>query len=89
MFWSVLQQVTHTVLILFNIKYALYAGTAAVNINGQTLHSTFGFSFGNEHYSLPDQQRDNKRENIKNLWFLIIDEVSMVKADQVSLVCIN
>ena len=55
-----------------------------MNINGQTLHSTFSFSFGDDHYSLPDQKRDIKRAMFKNLQFLIIDEVSMVKADQVS-----
>ena len=57
-------------------------GTAAVNIGGQTLHSTFGFSFGDEHYSLPDKTRDIKRTQFKNLQFLIIDEISMVRADQ-------
>ena len=56
-------------------------GTAAANIRGQTLHSTFGFSFGNEHYSLSDKIRDEKRSNLKNLRFVIIDEISMVKAD--------
>ena len=56
-------------------------GTAAANIRGQTLHSTFGFSFGNEHYSLSDKKRDEKRTNLKNLRFVIIDEISMVKAD--------
>ena len=35
-------------------------GTAAVNIKGQTLHSTFGFTFGDQHYSLPDKTRDLK-----------------------------
>ena len=57
-------------------------GSAAVNINGVTLHSAFGFTFGNEHFSLPDKTRDIKRNLYKNLKFLIIDEVSMVKADQ-------
>ena len=57
-------------------------GMAAVNIKGQTLHSAFGFSFGDEHYSLADKTRDIKRTTFKNLRFLIIDEVSMVKADQ-------
>ena len=56
-------------------------GTAAANIRGQTLHSTFGFSFGNEHFSLSDKIRDEKRTNLKNLRFVIIDEISMVKAD--------
>ena len=57
-------------------------GTAAVNIQGQTLHSAFGFTFGDQHYSLSDKNRDTKRSIFKNLRFLIIDEVSMVKADQ-------
>ena len=57
-------------------------GTAAINIKGQTLHSAFGFTFGDEHYSLSDKTRDTKRATFKNLRFLIIDEVSMVKADQ-------
>ena len=57
-------------------------GTAAVNIKGQTLHSTFRFSFGDEHYSLADKTRDIKRTTFKNLRSLVIDEVSMVKADQ-------
>ena len=35
-------------------------GTAAANIRGQTLHTAFGFSFGNEHYSLSDKKRDKK-----------------------------
>ena len=57
-------------------------GSAAVNVNGVTLHSAFGFTFGNEHFSLPDKTRDTKRNIYKNLKFLIIDEISMVKADQ-------
>ena len=57
-------------------------GTAAVNIKGQTLHSAFSFTFGDEHYSLSDKTRDTKRTIFKNLRFLIIDEISMVKADQ-------
>ena len=57
-------------------------GTAAVNIQGQTLHSTFGFDFGNDHYSLPDKTRDTNRALFKNLRFLIVDEISMMKADQ-------
>ena len=57
-------------------------GTAAVNIQGQTLHSTFGLDFGNDHYTLPDKTRDKKRALFKNLRFLIVDEISMMKADQ-------
>ena len=57
-------------------------GTAAINIKGQTLHSAFGFTFGDEHYSLSDKTRDTKRAKFKNLRFIIIDEISMVKSDQ-------
>ena len=56
-------------------------GTAAANIKGQTLHSTFGFNFGNEHFSLSDKRRDEKRSQLQNLRVVIIDEISMVKSD--------
>ena len=56
-------------------------GTAAANIKGQTLHTAFGFNFGNEHFSLSDKKRDEKRCQLKNLKFVIIDEISMVKFD--------
>ena len=58
-----------------------FCGTAASNIDGQTLHSTFGFSFSNAFYSLSDKQRDEKRAILKNLKLVIIDEISMVKVD--------
>ena len=55
--------------------------TAASNIDGQTLHSSFGFSFDNKHYSLSDKIRDEKRAALRNLKIVIIDEISMVKSD--------
>ena len=58
-----------------------FTGTAASNIEGQTLHASFGFSFDNNHYSLSDKSRDQRRAALKNLRIVIIDEVSMVKAD--------
>ena len=48
-------------------------GTAAANIKGQTLHSAFGFNFGNEHFSLSDKKRDEKRSQLHNLKAVIID----------------
>ena len=57
-------------------------GTAASNVRGQTMHSAFGFNFGNEHFSLSDKVRDKKRNLLKNLKLVIIDEFSMVKSDQ-------
>ena len=60
---------------------AAFTGTAASNIDGQTLHGSFGFSYDNNHYSLNDKVRDKKRAAMKNLKLVIIDEISMVKAD--------
>ena len=51
------------------------------NIEGQTLTSAFHFQFGNKHYSLSDKQRDKTKLALKNLKIVIIDEISMVKAD--------
>ena len=52
-------------------------------IEGMTLHSTFGFDFGNKHYSLSDKIRDARKNILKNLKMIIIDEISMVKADMI------
>ena len=60
---------------------AAFTGTAASNIEGQTLHTSFGFSFDNKFYSLSDKIRDQKRAALRNLKTVIIDEISMVKAD--------
>ena len=58
-----------------------FTGTASSNIDGQTLHASFGFPFDNKFYSLSDKSRDQKRTVLKNLKIVIIDEVSMVKSD--------
>ena len=58
-----------------------YTGAAACNVGGQTLHSLFGFNFGNEYMSLSDKLRDVKRTMFSNLSILIIDEISLVDAD--------
>ena len=60
-----------------------FTGTAASNIEGQTLHTSFSLNFDNKHYSLSDKQRDEKRAIFKNLKILVIDEVSMVKSDMI------
>ena len=56
-------------------------GCAAANIEGQTLHGTFGLPFHNEFIGLPDKKRDQKIIQMRNLKLLIIDEISLVKAD--------
>ena len=60
---------------------ATFTGAAACIISGQTLHSAFAFNFGNEMFSLSDKDRDKKRTLLRNLQLVIIDEMSMVKAD--------
>ena len=60
---------------------ASFTGAAASLIEGMTLHSAFGFDFGNKHYSLSDRTRDARKNILKKLKVIIIDEISMVKAD--------
>ncbi len=63
-------------------KMAILAptGVAAVNINGQTIHSFFGFK---PDITLAKVNRvsGNRRDLYKNLDTIIIDEISMVRAD--------
>ena len=47
-------------------------GAAASIIDGQTMHSLFNFSFGNEFFSLSDKIRDEKRLLYQNLNIIII-----------------
>ena len=63
------------------ILITAFTGCAAANVDGMTLHSAFNFHFGNEFISLGDKTRDEKREHLKNLKMVIIDELSMIKAD--------
>ena len=58
-----------------------FTGTAASNIGGGTLTTTFGFSFGNQHQGMKDRERDARKQELKLLVLLIIDEISFVKAD--------
>ena len=57
-------------------------GAAASIVNGDTLHHVFNFQFGNEYFSYPDRLRDKRRDQLKNLEFVVIDEMSMMKSDQ-------
>ena len=59
-----------------------FTGCAANNIEAYTLHSAFGFNFGNNYLSMSDQTRDLKRTSMKNLVMVIIDEISMITSDQ-------
>ena len=63
------------------VLLSAFTGTAAANIEGQTLHTLFSFNFGAGFLSLSDKMRDEKRNLYKNLKVLIIDEISLVDAD--------
>ena len=54
---------------------------AASNVDGLTLHSAFNFPFGNKYIDLNAKKRDSMREMMSDLTILIIDEISMVKAE--------
>jgi len=58
-----------------------FTGAASANINGQTLHSLFGFKFGSSFLSMSERQRAVKRLLFRDLKCVIIDEISMVSAD--------
>ena len=67
-----------------NSPYVLKAattGAASTLIEGSTVHSSLGFDFSSKHTSLNDKKRELKREQLKNLKILIVDEFSMMKAD--------
>ena len=57
-------------------------GAASAIIEGMTLHTAVGLDFSNKHNSLSDKKREIKRDQFKNLKFLITDEFSMMKSDQ-------
>jgi DNA replication protein DnaC len=63
------------------VLLSAYTGTAAANVDGQTLHTLFSFNFGAGFMSLSDKMRDEKRNLYKNVKILIIDEISLVDSD--------
>ena len=56
-------------------------GMAANNIDGLTVCSAFKFKFGNNHIPLDAKHRTSYQENLSHLELVVIDEMSMVKAD--------
>ena len=56
-------------------------GMAASLVNGTTLHSLFQLNFGDELLPLSDSSLDNLRSSLEELKLLIVDEMSMVRAD--------
>ena len=65
------------------------SGTASSNIDGQTLHSTFNLDFGAAFMSMGDKNKDKKREILKNMIILIVDEFSMVGSDDLYIIHIR
>jgi ATP-dependent exoDNAse (exonuclease V) alpha subunit len=63
-----------------NVVVLAPTGVAALNVHGQTIHSLFGFP---PRLILPENVRPNRRYKrlFENLEVLIIDEISMVRAD--------
>ena len=57
-------------------------GRAANGVDGQTLCAAFNLPWGNDYNSLSSQEREKKRSELRYLSIVIIDEMSMVKADQ-------
>lgn len=62
-----------------------YTGTAAFNINGQTIHSAFAINRGMSKV-LPEESANTLRSNLQDLQLLIIDEISMVPLDLLNLI---
>ncbi len=56
-------------------------GVAALNVKGQTIHSFFGFKPGVTPENIPEPRSGRRRELYKKLDAIVIDEVSMVRAD--------
>jgi ATP-dependent DNA helicase PIF1 len=61
-----------------NIAIVAPTGVAALNVNAQTIHSLFRFA---PRFINPDEIRTDKRALFRQLELLIIDEISMVRAD--------
>jgi ATP-dependent exoDNAse (exonuclease V) alpha subunit len=67
-----------------NVLVAAPTGTAAVNINGDTIHSLFGFNPSitvSKAKEMVHEGKFRKRKLLQNIDTLVIDEISMVRAD--------
>ena len=64
-------------------------GAAASLIEGMTLHTAFGFAFSGKFTSLDDRRKDLRREQLRKLVLIIIDEVSMMKVEQLYQLCLR
>lgn len=71
-----------------NIAVLAPTGVAAINIQGMTIHSFFGFSIDITLEKVKKYSKNHRsRKILKNLDAIVIDEISMVRADILD--CIN
>jgi len=63
-----------------NVAVVAFTGLAAINVDGQTIHSFFGFPIGFIH---PNAVKPNEelRYLLRTLDTIVVDEVSMLRAD--------
>ncbi|MBS4027307.1 MAG: AAA family ATPase [Ignavibacteriales bacterium] len=65
-----------------NVVVLAPTGVAALNIKGQTIHSFFGFKPDVTLAKIKQLPKSKEKENLyKNIEMIIIDEISMVRAD--------
>jgi ATP-dependent exoDNAse (exonuclease V) alpha subunit len=64
-----------------NVVVLAPTGVAAVNVGGQTIHSFFGFKPDVTPGGIRKRSRDDKKSLYQRLTTIVIDEVSMVRAD--------
>lgn len=77
---TLLRTILHNVQDFWNVAVLAPTGIAAVNVKGQTIHSFFGFppqALSEDSFFV----NKKKAEIVRALDLLIIDEVSMVRAD--------
>ncbi len=70
-----------------NIAVVAPTGVAAINVKGQTIHSFFGFRPGFMDPDAPRHARKDLRKLYKAVDILVIDEISMVRADMMDAIC--
>lgn len=58
-----------------------FTGLAAVNVEGETIHSFFGFRIGAHELATPKILRKDKLAVVKRLQLIMLDELSMIRAD--------
>ena len=58
-----------------------FTGVAAKNIGGTTLHTGLSFKFGADMLDFSSEKLDISRKNLENVEVVVVDEFSMISAD--------